>query len=125
MHHHSHSTGNPVSSKCFTLVDRESQGVTRKIKEAMYICVNDPSLNRNLGNTNSHTYGMKFYRTHHHSSSNNMALPPPTWATPQVYHTTTGGHAKLHLVLSHVGVPSISPFPFLQYPMLPKHPLHS
>ena len=26
--------------------------------------------------TNSHTYGIKFYRTHHHFNSNNTALPP-------------------------------------------------
>ena len=49
IHHHSHSTGHLVSPKCFTIVGRGSQGVTRNIKEAMYICVNDPSLNRNLG----------------------------------------------------------------------------
>ena len=29
-------------------VDREAQGLTKNIKEAMYIKVNDPSLNRNL-----------------------------------------------------------------------------
>ena len=49
IHHHSHSTGHPVSPKCFTTVKRESQGVTRNIKKAMFICVNDPSLNRKLG----------------------------------------------------------------------------
>ena len=48
-HHHSSSTGHPVSPECFTIVDREPQGVTRKIKEAMCICVNDPSHNRYLG----------------------------------------------------------------------------
>ena len=48
-HHHSHSTGCPVSPECFTTVERESQGVTRNIKEAMYIHVYDPSLIRNLG----------------------------------------------------------------------------
>ena len=48
-HHHSHSTGHPVSPKSFTIDDRVLQGVTRNIKEAMYIHVNDPSLNRNLG----------------------------------------------------------------------------
>ena len=35
--------------ECFTIVHRESQGVTKNIKDAMYIHVNDPSLNRNLG----------------------------------------------------------------------------
>ena len=31
------------------IADREPQGVTRNIKDAMYLHVNDPSLNRNLG----------------------------------------------------------------------------
>ena len=48
IHHHSNSTGHLFSSECFTIVDREPQGVTSNIKEAMYICVNDPSLNRDL-----------------------------------------------------------------------------
>ena len=37
IHQHSHSTGHPVSPNCFMIVGRESQGVTRNIKEAMYI----------------------------------------------------------------------------------------
>ena len=49
IHHHSLTKGHPISEECFTLVDGEAQGVTRTIKEAMYIWVNDPSLNRNLG----------------------------------------------------------------------------
>ena len=49
IHQHSSFTGCPVSPNCFTIVHRESQGTSRNIKEAMSICVNDPSLNRNLG----------------------------------------------------------------------------
>ena len=49
IHHYSHSTGHPVSPECFIKVDRAVEGVTRKKKEVMYILVNDPSLNRNLG----------------------------------------------------------------------------
>ena len=41
--------GHPVDLECFTILDREAQGVARTIKEAMYIHVNDPPLNRNLG----------------------------------------------------------------------------
>ena len=47
IHRHSNSTGHPVSPDCFTIVYRESQGVARNIKEAIYIQINDPSLNRN------------------------------------------------------------------------------
>ena len=49
LHLHTSTTGHPVSPDCFTIVDRDAQGLTRNIKEAMYIKVNDPSLNRNLG----------------------------------------------------------------------------
>ena len=40
IHHHSNSTGHLISPKCFTIVDREPQGVTRNIKKVMYIWVN-------------------------------------------------------------------------------------
>ena len=49
IHLHTASTAHPVSPKCFSIVDREAQVMARNIKEAMYIMVNDPSLNRNLG----------------------------------------------------------------------------
>ena len=49
IHCNSQSTGHPVSPEYFTIVDRESQGANRNIKEVMYICVNDLSLNRNMG----------------------------------------------------------------------------
>ena len=49
IHHHTSSTGYPVSPDCFNIVYRETKGTTRHIKEAMYIRANDPSLNRNLG----------------------------------------------------------------------------
>ena len=49
IHHDSQSTGHSVNPECLTIVERESQGVIRNIKEAMYIHVKDPSLNRNLG----------------------------------------------------------------------------
>ena len=49
VHQHNNTTGHPVSPDCFTIVHRESQGNIRNIKEAMFIWVNDPSLNRNLG----------------------------------------------------------------------------
>ena len=49
IHQHSNTKGYPISPDCFTIIHKESQGITRNIKEAMYILVNDPSLNRNLG----------------------------------------------------------------------------
>ena len=49
IHQHSNTTGHPVSPGYFTIIHREPQGITRNIKEAMFIRVNDPSLNRNTG----------------------------------------------------------------------------
>ena len=49
IHQRSSTTGHPISPDCFTIVHRETQGVTRNIKETLFIRVNDPSLNRNIG----------------------------------------------------------------------------
>ena len=49
IHQHSSTTGHPLSPQCFNIIPQEPQGPSRNIKEAMFIHVNDPSLNRNLG----------------------------------------------------------------------------
>ena len=49
IHLHTTLTVHTVSPECFSIVDREAQVMARNIKKAMYIRVNDPSLNRNLG----------------------------------------------------------------------------
>ena len=49
IHQHSSSTGHALSPECFNIIHWETQGSSRNIKEAMFIYVNDPSLNRNLG----------------------------------------------------------------------------
>ena len=46
---HSSTTGDPISPDCFRIIDREAQGTSRNIKEAMFIRMNDQMLNRNLG----------------------------------------------------------------------------
>ena len=42
-------TGHNVTINNFSIVGREDQNLMRTIKEALYIRVNDPSLNRNIG----------------------------------------------------------------------------
>ena len=49
IHQDGSSTGHPLSQECFNILHWETQGSSRNIKEAMFICVSDPSLNRNLG----------------------------------------------------------------------------
>ena len=45
---HINITGNQVTIENFNIVGREDQNLSRAIKEALYISVNNPSLNRNI-----------------------------------------------------------------------------
>ena len=45
---HSNNTGHQVTIDNFSIVGREDQNLSRAIKEALYIRVNNPSLNRNI-----------------------------------------------------------------------------
>ena len=49
IHNHTSTMGHPIKLDNFFIMDKESQGVSRTIQEAMFIRVNNPSLNRNLG----------------------------------------------------------------------------
>ena len=46
---HYNITGHKISIDNFSIVGREDQNLMRTIKEALYIRVNSPSLNRNIG----------------------------------------------------------------------------
>ena len=46
---HYNITGHNISIDNFNIVGREDQNLMRAIKEALYIRVNNPSLNRNIG----------------------------------------------------------------------------
>ena len=46
---HCNISGHNININNFTVVGREDQNLTRAIKEALFIRVNDPSLNRNIG----------------------------------------------------------------------------
>ena len=46
---HYNITGHKISQDSFSIVGREDQNLMRTIKEALYIRVNSPSLNRNMG----------------------------------------------------------------------------
>ena len=46
---HSNRSGHDVNTGNFSIVGREDQNLIRTIKEALYIRVNNPSLNQNIG----------------------------------------------------------------------------
>ena len=75
IYQHGQMTGHPFDMDCFTIVDRQEYSIMRTIKEAMFLHVNDPSLDRNQGKTNSPTSGMRFCRTPSHSTSSNLVQP--------------------------------------------------
>ena len=89
IHQHSQTMGHPIDLEYFTLVDSETQGVAWTIMEAMYIQVNDPSFNRNLGNYQlpHMRWGTTGYFftvtqvTQHHQSLPQWAQPPPPYHT--------------------------------------------
>ena len=46
---HCNTIGHNININNFSIVGREDQNLTRAIKKALFIRVNDPSLNRNIG----------------------------------------------------------------------------
>ena len=56
MHSHSQTTGHSIENNNFNMIERENQGQARTIKESIYIRVNNPILNQNIGKYNFKSY---------------------------------------------------------------------
>ena len=54
IHNHSSNTGHTTTQVNFQIIGREDHGIARTIKESIYIRVNNPSLNRNIGKFTLH-----------------------------------------------------------------------
>ena len=52
IHHHSIQTGHTTNQNNLQIIGREGQNLARNIKESIYIRVNNPSLNNNIGKFN-------------------------------------------------------------------------
>ena len=52
IHHHSNNTDHPTSQNNFHIIGREGPGLARDIKDSIFIRVNNPTLNRNIGKFN-------------------------------------------------------------------------
>ena len=64
IHKHSQSTGHSIENNNFNIIGREDQGQARTIKESIYIRVNNPTLNQNIGNYNlSHIWDRVLFNT--------------------------------------------------------------
>ena len=54
INNHSYNTGHITTQDNFQIIGREDHGIARTIKESIYIRVNNPTLNRNIGKFNLH-----------------------------------------------------------------------
>ena len=52
IHGHSQTMGHSIENNSFNIIGREDWGQARNIKESLYIRVNNPILNQNIGNYN-------------------------------------------------------------------------
>ena len=52
IHHHSNNTGHPTSQNNFQIIWREGHGLARNFKESIFVRVNNPTFNRNIGKFN-------------------------------------------------------------------------
>ena len=54
IHHQNNATGHLTTNDNFQIIGREEHGTARTIKESIYIRINNPTLNRNIGKFNLH-----------------------------------------------------------------------
>ena len=89
IHRHNNHTGHPTNCNNLQIIGRKEHSLARNIKESIFIRVNNPTLNRNIGKFNLphiwdrvllNTSGLNSKRHVHtvgHVSSNNSNIPPP------------------------------------------------
>ena len=104
IHVHSTQTGHSTNLENFTIIGREDHSLTRTIKESIYIRVNNPTLNRNVGKYNFHhiwdkvlfnTSDLKINNDNRHAHRTSLSWHAQSIPTNRYSHTTSGhtGHA--------------------------------
>ena len=83
IHHHNNQTGHTTNQNNFQIIGREGHNLARNIKESIYIRVNNPTLNNNIGKFNlSHIWDRVLLNTkgltlNNQSNNNNNQLTNP------------------------------------------------
>ena len=93
IHLHSTTTGHPMDPEQFNIVHKEVNSHSRTIKEAMFIHVQDPTLNRNLGNYQlPHIWDHLLlvsptlqHKPSSHPTTPTLPNPPPTYWFPLTF----------------------------------------
>ena len=98
IHLHSATMGHPLDPNQFNIIHKEVQSQSRTIKEAMFICVQDPPSITTLANTNCHTFGTSCYNHHQFSNQNQHKHNPtmPTTTPPTGTPHTLPTHPPYH-----------------------------
>ena len=64
IHGHSQATGHSIENNNFNIIGREDWGQARTIKESIYVRVNNPTLNQNIGEYNlNHIWDRVLFNT--------------------------------------------------------------
>ena len=64
IHGHIQQTGHGITEDSFSIIGRQDQGQARTIKESIYIRVNNPTLNQNIGKYNlNHIWDRALFNT--------------------------------------------------------------
>ena len=64
IHHHNNQTNHPIKHSNFKLIGMEGHHLSRYIKESIFIRVNNPTLNNNIGRFNlPHIWDMVLINT--------------------------------------------------------------
>ena len=77
IHLHSTTSGHPLDPNQFNIVHKEVNSQSRTIKEAMFICVQDPLSTETWASTNCHIYGTSSYMHHQCSSASQHSSQQP------------------------------------------------
>ena len=107
IHGHSSQSEHNTSPDNFTIVGREDHGLARTIKESIYIRVNNPTLNRNVGKYNlHHIWDRVLINTPDLKISNDNRHAHRTPFSGLAQSIPTKRH--VHRTLGHIGLAQIS-----------------
>ena len=86
---HHISTKHPKAElQDFTIIDRDSNTLHDQAKEAVHICIKDPSLNRNIGKVRISSVFNKCLKPHTQLEQPHSSIPPPKGALSSLDFST-------------------------------------
>ena len=100
--HHISTKHAKAKLKDFTIIDRESNTLHCQAKEALHICIKDPSLNRNIGKVRIPTVFTKLLKPPRQLELPPSSIPPPKGAPSLLGLSTQKTNNTSHLLDLHL-----------------------